>query len=137
MTMTNNVKTPSFVKAQELLLRGYESLNERSVRILELARQEDWVAVVQEESLYLIDVERLNRMESGLVLDDDGRERKAALLEHILERDCEVRKRLIARREELGKLMGISNGGSAGQVIEASQAFGQGGPQGNSPAGKL
>ncbi|MBD3894459.1 flagellar protein FliT [Halomonas sp. ML-15] len=76
--------------------------------MLKLARDEAWGELIELQSRYVIEVERLSRMEQELVLDAPHRQRKAALLEAILERDREVRERLVARRDELGALIGTS-----------------------------
>lgn len=92
----------------EHLLRAYEALLERSTRMLAKAKEEAWDALIEEESCYVLEVERLAREDQGLVLDLPQRERKAELLERILEQDLEVRRHLVARRDKLGELIGNS-----------------------------
>ncbi|APX94964.1 hypothetical protein BWR19_08665 [Halomonas sp. 1513] len=99
----------------------------------ELARAEAWDELIQHQARYVVEVERLARMEQELELDAAHRERKAALLEAILERDHEVRERLVARRDELGELIGTSQRrrdlsrayrtASGGNVVDAESAF--------------
>lgn len=92
----------------ERLLACYEALLERSTRMLAKAREEAWEALIEEESRYVQEVERLAREDQGQALDAAQRERKADLLERILEQDMEVRRHLVARRDELGELIGNS-----------------------------
>lgn len=93
---------------QELLLAAYESLLEASLRMLATARAADWDALVELESDYLVRVERIRRMDAQQQLDDNAASRKAALLERILEQDMEIRRRLVERRDELGRMIGSS-----------------------------
>ncbi|MFO8044611.1 MAG: flagellar protein FliT [Halomonas sp.] len=93
---------------QELLLAAYESLLNASQRMLASARAADWDALVEQESEYLVRVERIRRMDAQLSLDDKAATRKAALLEGILEQDMEIRQRLVERRDELGRMIGNS-----------------------------
>lgn len=93
---------------QELLLAAYESLKSASGRMLASAEAGDWEALVEQESDYLVRVERIKRMDAQQPLDDDAAARKAALLEQILAQDMAIRRRLVERRDELGRLIGSS-----------------------------
>lgn len=93
---------------QEEVIACYRFLQECSDRMLFRARDQDWGALIEEESRYAAKVEQLARVEQGLVLDSAHQERKAALLRQILEQDREIRERLTQRREELSHLMGVS-----------------------------
>lgn len=95
------------LSAEQVLL-AYEALLARSGRMLDCVRRHDWEALVEEESHYLVDVEQLSDRESDTVLDTGQQTRKAMLLERILERDLEIRRCLVARREELAGLIGSS-----------------------------
>lgn len=119
----------------ERLLAAYEALLERSSRMLAKAREEAWDALIEEESRYVLEVERLAREDQGQGLDPAQRERKASLLERILEQDMEVRRHLVARRDELGELIGNSRRkrdlerayrNPANGVIEARARFPEG-----------
>lgn len=119
----------------ERLLAAYEALLERSSRMLAKAREEAWDALIEEESRYVLEVERLAREDQGQGLDPMQRERKASLLERILEQDMEVRRHLVARRDELGELIGNSRRkrdlerayrNPANGVIEARARFPEG-----------
>lgn len=93
---------------QERLLSAYQSLLDTSSDMLALARAADWGALVEQESEYLVQVERIRRMDAEQSLDESRAAHKAALLEQILEQDMEIRRHLVARRDELGELIGSS-----------------------------
>lgn len=90
------------------VLAGYERLLQRSARMLSWARDGDWTNLVQEESVYVVAVEELKRLEAGCQLDHAEASRKADLLERILEQDAELHRRLRSRRDELSELIGNS-----------------------------
>lgn len=90
------------------VLRAYEGLLARSTHMLDCVQRHDWGALVEEESRYVLEVEELSHTERHTALDAAQRERKAMLLEQILEQDLEIRRRLMARREELQHLIGAS-----------------------------
>ncbi|SDG08430.1 flagellar protein FliT [Onishia taeanensis] len=92
----------------EDIISGYEALLERSTRMLAFACEEDWSRLLEEEAEYVIDVERLSRIEAEHTLDASFAQRKALLLERILEGDLEIRRRLSKRRDELGELLHAS-----------------------------
>nr|WP_240457663.1 flagellar protein FliT [Halomonas socia] len=93
---------------QALVLKRYEALRVQTDGMLELARAEAWSELIQQQARYVVEVERLSRLEQGLDFDAGNRQRKALLLEAILESDHEVRERLLVRRDELGALIGTS-----------------------------
>tara|TARA_R100001143_G_C3343753_1_gene125641 strand:+ start:906 stop:1310 length:405 start_codon:yes stop_codon:yes gene_type:complete len=95
------------LSAEQVLL-AYEALVARSGRMLDCVRRQDWEALVEEEAHYLVDVEQLSSREQETVLDPAQSARKAHLLERILERDLEIRRCLLARRDELAGLIGTS-----------------------------
>lgn len=95
-------------RTQEEIIASYQFLLECSDRMLFRARDEDWSSLIAEESRYAAKVEQLARLEPGLELDRMHQERKAALLRRILEQDQEIRERLSQRREELSRLMEVS-----------------------------
>ncbi|MEC9483731.1 MAG: flagellar protein FliT [Halomonas sp.] len=101
------------------VLAGYEQLLQRSSRMLAWARQGEWAHLVQEEAVYVVDVDNLRRLETGCALDPVGMQRKADLLERILTQDAEVRQRLEVRRDELSELLGDSR-----RRQKLSQAYG-------------
>lgn len=92
----------------ERILVAYELLLTRSLRMLASARAQDWDALVDEQTRYVMEVEWLARHEQGVALPLDAVERKAVLLARMLENEGEVRACLTARRDELGQLLGTS-----------------------------
>lgn len=108
MSSPSVVDTAPPADRQELLLLAYESLLNASQSMLATARAADWNALVEQESDYLVRVERIRRMDAQQRLDDEAASRKAVLLERILEQDMEIRQRLVERRDELGRMIGNS-----------------------------
>ena len=95
------------LSAEQVLL-AYEALLARSGRMLDCVRRHDWDVLMGEEAHYLVDVEQLSSREQDTALDASQRARKAELLERILERDLEIRRCLVARRDELAGLIGTT-----------------------------
>lgn len=93
---------------QQALIEQYEALHARTRRMLALAREADWPALIAQQEEYLVEVDRLTRLEAGHPLDAEHLARKATLLEAILAHDLEIRTRLIERRDELGELIGTA-----------------------------
>lgn len=94
--------------SQQALVEGYETLLARTRLMLESAHDANWPALIDQEGGYVMQVERLARLDAELQLDEDHQARKAQLLEQILENDLEIRERLIERRDELGELIGTT-----------------------------
>lgn len=93
---------------QDTLIAAYSRLLASAANMLELARQEQWAELIDQRTDYVVQVEGLSRLDTVLTLDETHRSRKAQLLESILEHDAEIRRRLVERRDELGKLIGVS-----------------------------
>ena len=103
-----HIETQRQALSPEQVLLAYEALLARSGRMLDCVRRQDWEALVDEEAHYLVDVEQLSSREQDTALDPDQQARKAGLLERILERDLEIRRCLVARRDELAGLIGTT-----------------------------
>lgn len=91
------------------------------------AREENWTALLAEESKYVTEVERLNVLGAPESSDFSEAHQPSKVLEQILEQGVEIRQRLIARRDTIGALMkaeqhrdrlsgayGVSQAGSTG-----------------------
>ena len=102
------IESPRWALSAEQVLLAYEALLARSGRMLDCVRRQDWDALMDEEAHYLVDVEQLSSREQDTALDPSQRARKAELLERILEHDLEIRRCLVARRDELAGLIGTS-----------------------------
>ncbi|MDR5866915.1 flagellar protein FliT [Halomonas koreensis] len=123
--------------AQDAVIAGYRALLECSERMLALAREADWAALVELEADYVQRVERLAERDAIQALSREAQVRKAELLEGILENDLEIRRHLERRRDELGELLGTSQrqrdlqrayGGGGGRVLGAAGRFARGEP---------
>lgn len=115
------------------LLEGYTQLRQQVAIMLELARAGEWDALIERQSGYLQLADRLRQLDKEAELDHDGVQRKADLLEAILADDLAIREQLMARRSELGQLMGASRrqrdlhrsyGKQAASVVDAPDKFG-------------
>lgn len=94
--------------SQQSLLEAYATLLVRASHMHELANAEQWPELIEQRTHYVMLVEELRELDKKVVLDTAAQIRKAELLESILEHDVGIRRRLVARREELGKLIGVS-----------------------------
>lgn len=92
----------------QALIEAYEGLLVHVTQMHELASAEQWVELIEQRTYYVKRVEMLRELDSTVILDEPDKLRKAELLERILEFDVEIRRRLVARRDELGKLIGVS-----------------------------
>ncbi|WP_275287429.1 flagellar protein FliT [Halomonas elongata] len=118
----------------DAVLDAYTRLLTRSESMLESALAADWEALVDQETEYVQQVERLSTLDAGVSLDGEEQRHKAELLERILENDLEIRRHLIQRRDELGELIGVSRrqrdlqrtygAGARPGVIDAGSRFG-------------
>lgn len=94
--------------AQQALLTSYETLLSRVEHMHQLANAEQWAELIDQRTNYVMLVEQLRELDLTVVLDAAAQQRKAELLERILEHDVDIRRHLVARRDELGKLIGVS-----------------------------
>lgn len=94
--------------AQRALLRRYETLLSLVEEMHDLAKAEQWAELIDQRTKYVVLVEQLRELDTTAALDEPAQKRKAELLESILEHDVEIRRRLLARRDELGKLIGVT-----------------------------
>lgn len=94
--------------SQQALLENYETLLSRVEYMHELANAEQWAELIDQRTSYVVLVEQLRELDATVVLDVPAQQRKAELLESILEHDVDIRRHLLARRDELGKLIGVT-----------------------------
>ncbi len=100
--------TASHSNPQQSLLASYEALLGSVEYMHELANAEQWAELIDQRTSYVVLVEQLRELDATVALDAAAQQRKAELLESILEHDVDIRRRLVARRDELGKLIGVS-----------------------------
>ncbi len=104
-----SASTPAHNKnAQQTLLASYETLLSRVEYMHELANAEQWAELIDQRTSYVVLVEQLRELDTNVALDEAAQQRKVELLERILEHDVEIRRRLVSRRDELGKLIEVS-----------------------------
>ncbi|HDZ47906.1 hypothetical protein LCGC14_0150650 [marine sediment metagenome] len=95
-------------RAQQTLIESYATLLASVEYMHELANTEQWAELIDQRTNYVVQVEKLRELDAHVVLDTASQRRKAELLESILEHDVNIRRRLVARRDELGKLIGVT-----------------------------
>lgn len=105
MSASNSAHGPV---TQQSLLDAYAALLDSAAYMHELAKAEEWAALIEQRTHYVMSVEKLKQLDGSLTLDENAQRIKAELLEAILEHDVEIRRQLVARRDELGKLIGVS-----------------------------
>jgi len=104
------------------VIEQYRQLLEVSSRMLDLARGQEWEALVQCEAGYVVSLQRVRYLDDAQPLSDSEREQKFGLLERILTQDAETRRMLESRREELSCLIGSSRRQQAlGQAYQAGR----------------
>lgn len=106
--MTKSALKSRVPSTGEQVLQAYEGLLVRTGRMLECARGNDWDGLIEEESLYVLEVESLARGETQIQLNEYQLHRKAEVLECLLDRELGVRRCLESRRQELDQLIGLS-----------------------------
>lgn len=88
------------------LVEPYELILQQLERMQSLASSGDWMALVQEASLYVMNIEAMKRDPVPLPESEGAQSYRRELLERIVVLDADIRAKLVARRDELGKLLG-------------------------------
>ena len=88
------------------LIVCYEALLKRCQQMLDWARRNEWEALIEEEALYVLDVERLAIFSAAIPLEGGFHERRMDLVERILETSLEIQHYLVQRRDALGQMLG-------------------------------
>lgn len=116
--------------SESSVIAVYEGLLRRSEQMLDFARLGDWSSLVMERSLYLVDLERVSQHEKHAPMSEADHLRRICLLESILEFDAEIRACLVARRDELGRLLSVSR-----RRLDLNRAYGNGASSGSGGGG--
>jgi len=104
------------------VIEQYRQLLEMSNQMLDLAREQQWEALVQCEAGYLVSLQRVRVLDREQSLNEPEGKEKFDLLERILGQDAETRRMLESRREELSHLIGSSRRQQAlGQAYQAGR----------------
>lgn len=99
----NDTEQEDVLLSAEQVIEAYEHLLSLSARMLGWARLGDWSALIDEETRYVAEVNRLAEVEEAVILNETQQQRKADLLEQILEQSLEVKRYLAKQRDELGQ----------------------------------
>jgi len=94
--------------AQQTLIDTYAALLDSVMHMHQLADNGQWAELIEQRTHYVMLVEKLRELDASVTLDASAQQYKAELLEAILEQDVEIRQQLIARRDELGRLINVS-----------------------------
>lgn len=87
------------------LINAYELIFQQLQRMQQLAVAGDWAELIQEASGYVLNIEVLQRNEINVTESEAEKQRRRDLLALIIKLDKEIRDVLIARRDELGRLL--------------------------------
>lgn len=94
--------------AQQTLIDTYAALLESVTHMHQLADNDQWADLIEQRTHYVLLVDKLRELDAAVTLEPSAQQQKAELLEAILEQDVEIRRQLIARRDELGRLINVS-----------------------------
>lgn len=89
-------------------LASYEALLGLSSRMLGLAYQGNWEALIEEEGNYVMAMDRLARREAPQGITAAQQEYRLSLMEQVLDQSAEIQRHLVARRDELGRMIALS-----------------------------
>ncbi|MFA5495101.1 MAG: flagellar protein FliT [Porticoccaceae bacterium] len=89
-------------------LASYETLLGLSSRMLGLAYEGEWEALIEEEGNYLMAMDHLARLDTPPGITPAQQEYQLSLMEQILEQSVEIQRHLLTRREELGRMIAMS-----------------------------
>lgn len=94
--------------AQQALIDTYAALLDSVMHMHQLADNDQWADLIEQRTHYVLLVDKLRQMDTAVTLAPSAQQQKADLLEAILEQDVEIRRQLMARRDELGRLISVS-----------------------------
>lgn len=98
-------------KESQALDHDYEQLLQLSKRMQLLSRQGNWLELLEKQTLYTSQMERLALQEHT---DDAPKSRRCAWIEdQLLEHAEEICAHLIGRRDEIGQLINSANQGNS------------------------
>ncbi|HSH47429.1 MAG TPA: flagellar protein FliT [Halomonas sp.] len=118
--------------AQQAVLDAYAALHQQLKEMLALAERHEWEALKERESAYLQRIHQLADLDAQATLNPAQQAHKRELLENIVSGEKAVRRRLSARRDELGELIGLSRRQrnlSRAYGVEANMAQHSSGPR--------
>lgn len=90
------------------VIDAYRDLERTASRMLALAREGDWDAMIGEGEQYVTAAAALAKLEEDCDLNEREHRAKHDILERTLGYDLEIRGHLLEHREELGRLMAVS-----------------------------
>ncbi|HET7267177.1 MAG TPA: flagellar protein FliT [Oleiagrimonas sp.] len=100
------------------LMAAYRQLQSCTARMVQLAHEQDWEALIQQEEQYVTAVQHIADLEGEEPLDEVQAREKHDLLEGIMADSQDTHRRLLERREELSRLIAQSR-----QEQEAERSY--------------
>lgn len=101
------------------VIAAYEAMLQQTQCMLEAAHRQEWETLITHQTEYLLQTDRLQQLDEAIPLTETLRQRKADLIERILDNNLHLRNHLMARREELSELIDTSR-----QQRNISRAYG-------------
>lgn len=118
------------MKTTSPLTDAYDLLLQQVQRMQQLAAAGDWAELIQEASGYVINIEALKRHEVNIIENEHERQRRRDLIARIIKIDHEIRDALMARRDELGRLLeqekhqaGVKNNTAAKRYLDVASVY--------------
>lgn len=97
-------------------LNDYEQLLHLSRRMQMLSRQGNWSELIEKQTVYVAQMERLALLDK--TADDRLSRRCAWIVDQLVEHSEEIRARLISRRDEIGQLISSANQGNSALLYD-------------------
>lgn len=106
---------------QQDLIARYQNLLDKLGGMLTHAKAGRWADIIEQESEYLAELERLRYLEAGAELDEAMQFHRARLGREVLEQSVELKRYLTERQEVLAKLIEQAEQQSGGAAAEANE----------------
>lgn len=101
----SNVNGLPATGSPQQLIAAYERLLLRCEQMLVWASTNNWEALIEEESRYVLEAEQLTIFSDAIAMEEPLNEQRMDLVERILETSLEIQRFLIARRDALGQIL--------------------------------
>ncbi len=93
----------------EHALADFEQLLDISSSMLDSTSKGNWKELMERESRFINTIQKLERKPQGKVSDHSIECKKSKIIEQLMERSVEIRRRLVSRRDEICSLMNQSH----------------------------
>ncbi len=93
----------------EHALADFEQLLDISSSMLDSSSKGNWKELMERESRYINTIQELERKPQGKVSDPNIECKKSKIIEQLMERSVEIRRRLVSRRDEICSMINQSH----------------------------